>query len=201
MLKDNSRKKDIIEVSQSLFKEKGYQATSVRDIAKALDMEPASLYSHLETKEDILEEICFGMAEKFLSAIDEVNDIYFDAELKVRMAVENHVNILTENMDAAVVFIREWRNLSDPKKSEFIAKRNRYEEGVREIVQTGIDELKFNEVDKGFAALAILSSVNWIVEWYSPEGKLTPKEIADRLTKFILTGLRREPLAVVNGTR
>jgi len=194
MLKENSRKNEILAVSQQLFQEKGYQATSVRDIAKALEMEPASLYSHLETKEDILEEICFGMAEKFLSAIDEVNDIYFDAELKVRMAVENHVNILTENMEAAVVFIREWRNLSEPSKTKFIEKRNRYEEGIREIVQTGIDELKFNVVDKSFAALTILSSVNWIVEWYSEDGKLSPKEIADQLTKFILTGLRKENL-------
>jgi AcrR family transcriptional regulator len=194
MLKDNSRKKEIVGVSQGLFQEKGYQATSVRDIAKALDLEPASLYSHLETKEDILEEICFGMAEKFLTAIEEVNDIYFDAELKVRMAVENHVNILTENMDAAIVFIREWRNLSEPKKSEFIEKRNQYERGIRDIVQTGIDEFKFNEVDQGFAALTILSSVNWIVEWYKRDGKLSPKEIADQLTRFILTGLRKENL-------
>jgi TetR/AcrR family transcriptional regulator, cholesterol catabolism regulator len=194
MLKDNSRKKEIVGVSQTLFQEKGYQATSVRDIAKALEMEPASLYSHLETKEDILEEICFGMAEKFLTAIEEVNDIYFDAERKVRMAVENHVKILTDNLDAAVVFIREWRNLTEPKKTEFVKKRNQYERGIREIVQTGIDELKFNEVDKGFAALTILSSVNWIVEWYNEEGTLNPKEIAEQLSRFILTGLRKENL-------
>jgi TetR/AcrR family transcriptional regulator, cholesterol catabolism regulator len=194
MLKNNSRKQEIVGVSQNLFQEKGYQATSVRDIAKALEMEPASLYSHLETKEDILEEICFGMAEKFLSAVDEVNDIYFDAELKVKMAVENHVKILTDNLDAAVVFIREWRNLSEPKKSAFVEKRKQYEQGIREIVQTGIDELKFNEVDKGFAALTILSSVNWIVEWYSSDGKLSPMEIAEQLSRFILTGLRKENL-------
>jgi len=77
---------------------------------------------------------------------------------------------------------------------KFIVKRNIYEEGIREIVQTGIDEGIFNETDKKFAALTILSSVNWIVEWYKPKGKLNAKEIAEKLSDFILTGLKKEAL-------
>lgn len=194
MLSGTQRKEDILKTSQRLFREKGYDSTSMRDIASDLGVEPASLYSHIKSKEDLLRQTCFETAEKFLLAVDEVNDIYFDAEQKVKMAVENHVQILTDNLDAGVVFNREWRHLSEPYYSQFVEMRNKYEKGIREIVQTGIDENKFNEVDKRFAALTILSAVNWIVEWYRPDGGQNPKEIAEQLTKFILTGLKKDPV-------
>ena len=192
MLTGTDRKEEILKVSERLFKEKGYASTSVRDIAKELSIEPASLYSHITSKEDILEQICFNMAYKFQSAIDEVNDIYFDAPQKLKLAVQAHVNLLTQNLDAATVFIRDWRHLSEPKLSAFIELRNKYEEGIREIIQTGIDEEKYNPIDKKFGALTILSAVNWIVEWYKPDGNLTPDQIAERLYQFILTGLRKD---------
>ncbi|MFT6004136.1 MAG: AcrR family transcriptional regulator, partial [Bacteroidia bacterium] len=102
------RKKEILALSQSVLKEKGYAATSVRDIAKALDMEPASLYSHFKSKEDILKITCFEMADKFELAVKEVNDIYFNAEEKLRIAIKLHVEILTQNLDSALIFIRDW---------------------------------------------------------------------------------------------
>jgi len=186
------RKKEILASSQSVLKEKGYAAPSVRDIAKALDMEPASLYSHFKNKEDILKITCFDMADKFEIAVQEVNDIYFNAEEKLRMAIKLHVEILTQNLDSAIIFIRDWRNLTGKSLDQFVAKRDTYEKGFREIVQTGIDEGVFNEIDKKFAALTILSSVNWIVEWYKPGGNLNPEQIAEKLSDFILSGLKKE---------
>lgn len=185
-------KKEILSLSQSVLKEKGYAATSVRDIAKALDMEPASLYSHFKSKEDILKITCFEMADKFELAVKEVNDIYFNAEEKLRMAIKLHVEILTSHLDSALIFIRDWRNLTGESLDQFIAKRNVYEAGFREIVQTGIDEGVFKETDRKFAALTILSSVNWIVEWYKPNGTLNPEQIAEKLSAFILSGLEKE---------
>lgn len=186
------RKKEILAQSQGILKDKGYAATSVRDIAKALEMEPASLYSHFKSKEDILKITCFEMADKFELAVKEVNDIYFNAEEKLRMAIKLHVEILTQNLDSAIIFIRDWRNLTGKSLEQFVAKRNVYEEGFREIVQTGIDEGVFKETNKKFAALTILSSVNWIVEWYQPDGKLNAEQIADKLSNFILSGLEKD---------
>ena len=186
------RKKEILALSQSVLKEKGYAATSVRDIAKALEIEPASLYSHFKSKEDILQLTCFEMADKFELAIKEVNDIYFNAEEKLRMGIKLHVEILTQNLDSSLIFIRDWRNLTGTSILQFTAKRNVYEEGFREIVQTGINEGIFNDTDKKFAALTILSSVNWIVEWYQPDGNLDAKQIADKLSTFILSGLKKQ---------
>lgn len=183
------RKREIITNTQRILNEKGYAATSVRDIAKALNMEPASLYSHFNSKEDILKITCFELAEKFSTAIKEVNDIYFNAEDKLKMAIQFHVEILTSNLASASIFLRDWRNLSEFAYNDFIQKRNEYESGLREIVKEGVTEGIFKEVDEKFATLTILSSVNWIVEWYNPQGTYTPKEIAEKLSDFILKGL------------
>ena len=77
-------------------------------------------------------------------------------------------------------------------RQEFIEKRNKYEEGIRAIIQSGMDEGTFNEIDVKFAALTILSSVNWIVEWYKADGDLSPEMVAQRLSDFILTGLKAQ---------
>jgi len=186
-----SRKSQIFTVSCEMIRNNGYQGTSMRDIAAALQIEAASLYNHISSKEDILRETCFGMADKFLTAIAEVNDIYFNAEEKLGMAVRNHVRILTENMDSSWVFIHEWRNLTGSKKIEFIALRDRYENEFMQILENGESEGLFNDVNNKFATLTILSSLNWVVEWYRPNGAMSPNQISEKLTEFILSGLKK----------
>ncbi len=187
-----TRKEQIVHVAAELFSQRGYPATSMRDIAEKMEMEAASLYNHIASKEEILFTICFSMADQFISAIDEVNDIYFNGEEKLRLAVKNHVQILTNKLPEAHVFLREWRHLNEENLSRFIALRDRYEKGIETILQTGIDENVFQEVDKKFATLNILSSVNWIVEWYKPNGKMSAAEVADKLCAFMLTGLNKK---------
>jgi AcrR family transcriptional regulator len=187
-----NRRSQILDAAAKLFSERGYTATSMRDIAENIEMEAASLYNHIASKEALLHSICFETAQRFINAIAEVNDIYFNGEDKLKMAVNNHVQILTENLYAAKVFLYEWRNLNTNHIAEFIELRDRYEKGIIDIIETGEQENIFNEVDKKFAALNILSSVNWIVEWYKPEGQMTPKEIASKLCDFILSGLKKQ---------
>lgn len=185
-----SRKEQIIQAASQLFREKSYEAASMRDIAALLGIEAASLYSHIKSKDEILETICFRMAEEFLKAIDEVNDIYFNAEEKLRMAVRNHVNILTNDLNSSSVFIREWRHLNETKKADFVKMRNRYENGFMQILMNGENENIFNSPDKKFAVLTILSALNWITEWYNPNGDKSPDQIAESLCNFILSGLK-----------
>lgn len=185
-----SRKEQVIKAAEKLFKDKGFEGTSMRDLASSLDIEAASLYSHIKSKDEILETICFRMADELIRSIDEVNDMYFNAEEKLRMAITNHVKIIAGNLDAASVFLREWRRLPEARLGEFIALRNKYEDGFKKILMNGEHENVFDAPDKKFAVLTILSAVNWIVEWYNPVGKMTPDEVAEHLADFILTGLR-----------
>ena len=189
-----SRKEQIIEVSSRLFSQKGFVGTSMRDIAGELDIEAASLYSHIKSKDEILEEICFRKADEFIKAIDDVNDIYFNAEERLLMAVKSHIKILCSELYSSSVFLHEWRHLNGPKLEEFKMLRNRYEGEFRKILQNGEDENIFDTVDKKFAVLTILSTLNWITEWYKPGGTMKPEEIAENLCNFILTGLKKKSL-------
>ncbi len=193
-----SRKEQILQTSARMFKSRGYASTSMRDIATELGIEAASLYHHIKSKEEILEIICFGMANKLTAAIAEVNDIYFNAEEKLRMAIKNHVQIITENIHQSAVFLHEWRSLSEPKLSAFKALRDDYEKGINTILTEGINEDVFADVDQKFASLTILSTVNWINEWYSPTGKMNAEEIATKLSDFIMGGLRKKLVTDLN---
>jgi AcrR family transcriptional regulator len=186
-----SRKEQITETAAKLFSERGYMATSMRDIAEKMGIEAASLYNHISGKEEILHSICFDMAHLFIRAIDEVNDIYFDAEKKLRMAIQNHIEILTANLTRSTVFLHEWKYLTGDNRSAFIALRDKYEKEFTVIMQNGEDENLFKDVDKKFAVLNILSSLNWITEWYKPTGEMTPEQIATKLSDFVLMGLSK----------
>jgi TetR/AcrR family transcriptional regulator, cholesterol catabolism regulator len=187
-----SRKEQILSTAARMFKQRGYASTSMRDIASELGMEAASLYHHIASKEEILESISFAIADKLIAAIAEVNDIYFNAEEKLRMAIEQHVKIITQNIDQSAVFMHEWRSLSEPKLTEFKTLRDAYENEVKVILNDGVNEDLFENVDQKFAALTILSTLNWVNEWYNPKGKMSPTEIANKLSDFILGGLRKK---------
>ncbi len=187
-----NRKAQILQTAATLFRERGYQAASMRDIATAMHIEAASLYHHIKSKEEILEIICFDMAEQFIAAIAEVNDIYFNAEEKLRMAILNHVKLITQNQERSAVFLHEWRSLPAAALNEFLVLRNQYESGFNQIVKEGIEEDIFDSIEPKFAVLSILSSVNWINEWYKPDGKMSPGEIAKNISDFILGGLRKK---------
>lgn len=194
----SNRKQELINTAAQLFKQKGFASTSMRDLAAEIGMEAASLYHHIKSKDELLEVICFDLADKLTTAIAEVNDIYFNAEDKLRMAIKNHVEILTQNIHFSTVFIQDWRHLTEPKLTEFRALRDAYEQGMRVIVQEGKNEDIFDDVDEKFAALTILSTLNWINEWYNPTGKMNAEQIAQKLSDFILGGLRKKLVTDIN---
>ncbi len=188
----SARRVQIVNVSLEMMRRLGYQGTSMREIASAVKVEAASLYNHIKSKEEILSETCFTMANRFLQGLEDVNDIYFNPAEKLSLAVKNHVEILTENPNAGWVFMHEWRNLGPENRKAFIALRDRYEQGFTLILKQGENEGVFKEVNNKFAVLTILASLNWVVEWYNPNGGMGATEIADKLTEFILSGLKKE---------
>ncbi|MCF8428708.1 MAG: TetR/AcrR family transcriptional regulator [Bacteroidia bacterium] len=187
-----NRKEQITETAAKLFRKKGYIATTMRDLAAELGIEAASIYHHVKSKEELLETICFDMANKFILNAKEVNDIYFNAEEKLRLAIKLHIETITQNQNKSAVFLQEWRNLNEPNLSKFKMLRDQYENQFTIIIIDGENEDIFDFVDKKFAVLSILSTINFVNEWYKPEGKMNAAEIAEKLSSFILGGLRKK---------
>ena len=183
-----SRKEQIEQLATGLFQQKGYSATSMRDLAKALEIEAASIYSHIKSKEEILQKICFRMADEFFTGLATVNTTS-PASSKLRAAIAAHVKVLTQNPAASAVFQHEWKHLSEPFLTDFLKMREKYENTFRSIIQQGISKGEFREIDAKFATLTLLSSLNWLHTWYKPNGKMSPEEIAENLAEFQLKGL------------
>lgn len=186
-----NRKQQIEEKATALFRERGYAATSMRDLAQVLGIEAASLYSHIKSKEEILQKICFRMADEFFEAWKSVASEDSSYAAKIEKAAIAHVTVITKNTAASAVFFNEWRHLSEPYLSDFLSMRDDYEGRFIQIIKDGMKSGEFQQVDERFMMLTILSSLNWTHNWYKPQGTLTPKEIGSRLSNLILNGLKK----------
>ena len=158
------------------------------DLAEALGVQKGSLYSHIESKADLLWDVAREGAEAFHLALDQVPDEGPVVE-RIRAALRGHLRVVAQQLDVATVFIREWRYLEGERRDSFIAERRRYEERFRALFREGRErgELR-TDLDDGAAALVALSSVNWAYTWLRPDAGTD--DLADRFTSLLLDGMR-----------
>lgn len=151
-------------------------------------MQKGSLYSHIESKADLLWEVAREGAEAFHAALDDVPEEGPVVE-RIRAALRGHLRVVSRQLDIATVFIREWRYLEGERRERFVAERRRYEERFRALFREGRErgELR-TDLDDGAAALLALSSVNWASTWLRPDAGTD--ELADRFTALLLDGMR-----------
>ncbi len=185
------RRDEVLQRAEELFSERGYHATSVRDIAEALNIKGGSLYAHIETKEDLLWDIVSAAADRFFDAVNPIIESDLIPVEKLRRVIGAHVRVIAGSAASASVYSTQWRHLSEPRRGRFAARRDAYEQMVRGLVRDCIREGTFADVDEKFATLLILSSINWIYQWYRADGPMTPEEIARKLTEMLFNGLRR----------
>ncbi len=179
-----TRRQEIESAASSLFHERGYAGTSVRDIARAVEIQGASLYAHVASKQDVLWAIVRGMADRFEGAADAVEaavpGAIADGQGALLSAlVRAHVGVVTEDIERASVFVHEWRALEDERRQEIALRRDAYEARFRAVVANGVRTRAFVCVDPPTTAAYILTALNGIVAWYRPDGRLSARSIAD----------------------
>lgn len=179
-----ARRDQILQAAARLFSERGYHATSMRDIGDAAGMLAGSLYAHIDGKEDLLFGIVQRAAEAFLNGVAAVQEAKGSPEEKLRRAMRAHIEVVAGDPEAARVFHHEWRALSGRRRTEVRRLRRRYEEMWDEMVRElpGADDPKA-------ARLLVLSAANWTYTWYRPDGPMSPQQVADRFTDLLLQGL------------
>ncbi|NOT77221.1 MAG: TetR/AcrR family transcriptional regulator [Cyclobacteriaceae bacterium] len=187
-----TRKEQIFRKAAELFREKGYAASSMRDLAQKLGIEAASLYSHIKSKEEILQSLCFDMATEFRKALDEVEKQKGPASEKLRKGITAHVAVMARDLTASAVFMNEHRHLSQPYLREFLLLRINYINRFKEIIEEGIDSGEFKEnIDKKLAVMTLFSSLNWMPQWYDPESNIVPESLGQQLSDMLVNGLKR----------
>src|SRR3954453_819681 len=165
-----SRRRAIEDIASGLFHDRGYAATSVRDIARALDIRGASLYAHVTSKEDVLWAIVDRAASAFETAADRAAAATAVRDPAERLSglVRAHVEAIAADPQLASVFVSEWRHLSPERRSAILARRDAYEGRFREVIVEGMASGDFGSTDPGLAATFVLTALNGLAAWYRP---------------------------------
>ena len=194
MIETGARRREIDEVASELFHANGYAATSVRDIARALDIQGASLYAHVASKEDVLWSIVDSTATTFErgAAAADADAATADPIDRLAALVEAHVETVTTDPERASVFVTEWRHLSPDRRAAIAARRDAYEARFRDTIRDGIAVGEFRQTDPDLAATFILTALNGIATWYRPDGRLTADRIADHYVDLALRSLSED---------
>jgi AcrR family transcriptional regulator len=186
-----TRRRQIESVASSLFSEQGYAGTSVRDIARGVAIQGASLYAHVASKEDVLWAIVRRAVERFESAADEAEGATAGRPVEERLEalVRGHVGVLTDDVGEASVFVREWRSLSSDRRARIGARRDAYETRWRQLIAEGGQTGAFAPADPPLAAAYLLTALNGIATWYRPGGALSARAIAAEFVNLSLRSL------------
>ena len=195
MIETGARRREIDQVASQLFHVNGYAATSVRDLAKALDMQAASLYAHVASKDDVLWSIVDRAAGDFERAADRALAETHTGDAVERLAalVEAHVEVVTADPQRSSVFVTEWRHLAPGRRASIADRRDAYEARFRSAVEDGVAVGAFAATDPALAATFLLTALNGIATWYRPDGRLSPDRIADHYVELALRSLSEDP--------
>jgi AcrR family transcriptional regulator len=178
--------------ARALFWSKGYNATSVRDIARAYGCKPANVYNFFSKKEDILYEVLLEEMEKIVDPIKNLeSDDHTDPVKQLRSLIESHLRItLSHRRSAKLLFDVELDSLSASKRKKIVNMRDDYDRTIRKIIRRGIDAGCFSDIDTKLAGFMIASMITRTRLWYHPKKGVSVPELADFIFKFALDGLR-----------
>jgi AcrR family transcriptional regulator len=187
-----SRKEQVIRKAAELFREKGYAASSMRDLAQKLGIEAASLYSHIKSKEEILQNLCFDMAGEFIKSLNAVESKPLTATEKLTQGIIGHIQVMAKDLIASAVFMNEHRHLSQPYLREFLLLRINYINRFKNIIQQGVEQGEFKTtIDRKLAVMTLFSSLNWMPLWYDPSSAINSNELGKQLADMLVNGLKK----------
>lgn len=175
---NKSRWDEILGVAARLFREKGYRATTMEDIAGALRVTKPALYYYIDNKHDLLYAICEAAIERMMEGAKKIMEETGTVDEKLHRLIAWHVNMFSAHGDMIAVYLAEEGELPEDKRKFVRSLSREYESLYRKLMEEGIKEGKFRELDVPMAVRAISGMCNWLFAWFRPGGEYTAEEIA-----------------------
>ncbi len=180
---------DILDAATQIFSQKGFHAASMQDIAEAVKLQKASLYHHVNSKQELLTAILDRALDLLIERIEAVKGMPLPPEQKLREAIRTYLQTMAEHRGLAAVLLLEHRSLDATAAAHHIPRRDRFEQLWRDIIQEGLGAGVFCCNDPAIATRGLLGVMNWTITWYKPEGMLSIDEIASGFADLFLKGL------------
>jgi AcrR family transcriptional regulator len=179
---------DILDAAAQVFREKGFHGASMQDVAAAVNLQKASLYHHVTSKQEIL----LALLERALSMLTEhigaVASQQLPADEKLRMMMRAYLAALSESPDLSSVLLFEHRSLDKKNHARHVPQRDKFEGLWRDVVNEGVKDGVFGCTDTGIAVRALMGMMNWTLTWYRPEGEKPIEAIADEYAELMFHG-------------
>lgn len=190
--KKASKKELILRKAAAMFREKGFAATSMRDLAESVGIEAASLYNHIRSKNEILEAICFEVANRFNTNMEAIEAGTQKTITKLDTLLRFHIKQMVEHYEEVYVSDHEWKHLEDPYLSNFRNQRRAYRKKFAAIIEEGIQKNEIRKIDAPTAVLIMLHAISGIESWHRSTAKIDGDELENNMVMILIDGLRKQ---------
>lgn len=187
-MKIESRKQEIIATAATLFKEKGYSAVTMRDIAKVMGIKAASLYNHITSKQDILKDIIISLAETFTTKMAEIRNDDINNVAKLNLIIQLHVDITAGNTFGMAALNNDWMHLED-ELNYYLELRSNYEKNFRAIIEEGIAAKEFAAGNVEVMLFSMLSTLRSLYNWIPKKEDVSPEQLSKDLATILINGI------------
>lgn len=187
------RASEVYRVAADIMCHKGYEATSMNDIAEAAGLTKAGIYHYIRGKEDLLFEIMMyamdNLEQRVITPAREVAD----AEDRLRTIVERHTRSVIEGVGAITIVLEEMAALTPPHRRQIKARKRSYFDLIRETLDQLAAEGKTRSVNSTTAAFSLLGMILWISRWYRRDGKIPPQEALNDYLEIAMNAVLKKP--------
>lgn len=188
----NASKKDVImKKAAALFKTKGYSSASMRELAEAVGVEAPSLYNHIGSKSELLQGICFKVANAFTLYLDTAETTPAGFTPRLEQIIRFHIRMMLEQFDEVYVANHEWKHLKEPYLSNFLIQRRGYEKRLISLLENGIAANEFKQTNPYVAVLTILSAVRGLEFWQQHKKNISSQVLEDDMVDHLLKGITK----------
>jgi AcrR family transcriptional regulator len=183
-----ARRLEILRAAGKQFRLSGFAETGMRDIAAAADLSPANLYNYFRGKHEILFFCQDVSLDRMLAALKKTRRLRASAAEKLRLVIVSHLRCVLDEVEGSAAHLLTGALPSRLQRC-LVVKRDRYEEGVRQLIASGSRTGEFVPCDPALSARAVLGALNWSVRWFNPDGALTAAEVAEGFADYLIRGL------------
>ncbi len=188
----NGTKKDVITGKGAiLFRKKGFAASSMRELAEIIGVEASSLYNHIGSKSEILQNICFKVANDFNIHLNEIDKKGENTVAKLEGLIRFHIHMMLDSYDEVYVANHEWKQLEEPYLSNFLNQRKIYESRLVEIVSKGIKNNELKNMHPHVSVLILLSAVRGLEFWQRHKKNINIADLENDMVTHLLNGLTK----------
>jgi AcrR family transcriptional regulator len=183
---------DILDAAAQVFRQKGFHGASMSDIAASVNVQKASLYHHVKSKQEILLALLDRALVMLTNHIAAIAAQEISADQKLRQMIRAYLSALADNTDLTSVLLFEHRSLDKKSHTRHVPQRDKFEELWRNVFKEGVRAKVFECKDVDMAVRALMGVMNWTLTWYRPEGEKSIEEISDQYADLFFKGLLKD---------